>query len=43
MLKSDTSLFSVNNVMKWELSSPFDNSCFSHYLFRACSITDHVI
>ncbi len=43
MLKSETSLLSVNNVIEWELLSPFDNSCFLHSLLRACSIVGHVI
>jgi len=43
MLKSETSLLGVNNVIKWELPSPLDSSCFFHSLFRACSIISHVI
>ncbi len=43
MLKSETSLLGVNNVIEWELPSPLDSSCFLHSLFRACSITGHVI
>jgi hypothetical protein len=43
MFKSETSLLGVNNVIEWKFPSPFDNSCFLHSLFRACSITDHVI
>jgi hypothetical protein len=43
MLQSKTSLLGVNNVIEWELFSPFDNSCFLHSLFKACSITGHVI
>jgi len=43
MLKFKTSLLGVNNVIKWELFSPFDNSRFLHSLFKACSITGHVI
>jgi hypothetical protein len=41
MLKSETSLLGVNNVIEWELPSPFNNSCFLHSLFRACSIAGH--
>ncbi len=43
MLKSETSLLGVNNVIEWELPSPFDSSRFLHSLFRACSIVGHVI
>jgi hypothetical protein len=43
MLKSKTSLLGVNNVIEWELFSPFDNSRFLHSLFRACFIVGHVI
>jgi hypothetical protein len=43
MFKSKTSLLSVNNVIEWELPSPFDSSHFLHSLFRACSISSHVI
>jgi hypothetical protein len=43
MLKSNTSLLGVNNVIKWELLSPLDNSHFLHSLFKACSIAGHVI
>jgi hypothetical protein len=43
MLKSETLLLGVNNVIEWELPSPFDNSCFFHSLFKACSIAGHVI
>jgi hypothetical protein len=43
MLKSETSLLGVNNVIKWELPSPFDSSYFRHSLFRACFIAGHVI
>ncbi len=43
MLKSETSLLGVNNVIEWELLSPLNNSHFLHSLFRACSITGHVI
>ncbi len=43
MLKFETSLLGVNNVIEWELLSPFDSSRFLHSLFRACSIVGHVI
>jgi hypothetical protein len=43
MLKFETSLLGVNNVIKWELLSPLDNSRFFHSLFRACFIVGHVI
>jgi hypothetical protein len=43
MLKSKTSLLHVNNVIEWELLSPFDSSCFLHSLYRACFIAGHVI
>jgi hypothetical protein len=43
MLKFETSLLGVNNVMEWELPSPLNSSHFFHSLFRACSITGHVI
>ncbi len=43
MLKSETSLLGVNNVIMGELPSPFNNSCFVHSLFRACFVIDHVI
>jgi len=43
MLKSETSLLGVNNVIEWELLSPFDNSRFFHSLFKACFIVGHVI
>jgi hypothetical protein len=43
MLKSETSLLGVNNVIKWELFYPLDNSRFLHSLFKACSIASHVI
>jgi hypothetical protein len=43
MFKFETSLLSVNNVIEWELFSPFDNSRFFHSLFKACSIAGHVI
>jgi len=43
MFKSETSLLGVNNVIEWELLSPFDSSRFLHSLFRACSIVGNVI
>jgi hypothetical protein len=43
MLKSETSLLAVNNVIKWKLPSPLDSSHFLHSLFKACSIVGHVI
>jgi hypothetical protein len=43
MLKSKTSLLGVNNVIEWELPSPFDNSHFLHSLLKACFIASHVI
>ncbi len=43
MLKSEMSLLGVNNVIEWKLLSPFDNSCFLHFLFKACYIVGHVI
>jgi len=43
MLKSETSLLGVNNVIKWELPFLFDSSHFLQSLFRACSIVGHVI
>jgi hypothetical protein len=43
MLKSETSSLSVNNVIRWELLSPLNNSRFLHSLFKACSIASHVI
>jgi hypothetical protein len=43
VLKFETSLLGVNNVIEWELPSPLDSSHFPHSLFRACSITSHVI
>jgi hypothetical protein len=43
MLKSKTSLLGVNNVIEWELISPFESSRFLHSLFRACSNDGHVI
>jgi len=43
MLKSETSLLGVNNVIGSKLLSPLNSSCFVHSLFRACSIAGHVI
>jgi hypothetical protein len=43
MLKFETSLLGVNNVIEWELLSLLDSSCFLHSLFRACFIVGHVI
>jgi len=43
MLKCETSLLGVNNVIEQELPSPLNNSHFLHSLFRACSIAGHVI
>jgi hypothetical protein len=43
MFKSETSLLVVNNVIKQELLSPLDISCFLHSLFKACFIIGHVI
>jgi hypothetical protein len=43
MFKYETSLLGVNNVIEWELPSPFDSLRFLHSLFRACSIASHVI
>jgi len=43
MLKCETSLLGVNNVIEWKLPFPFDSSRFLHSLFRACSIIGHVI
>jgi hypothetical protein len=43
MLKFETSLSGVNNVIEWELLFPIDNSRFFHSLFKACSIGGHVI
>jgi len=43
MLKSETSLLGVNNVIEWKLPSPFNSWRFLHFLFRACSIASHVI
>jgi hypothetical protein len=38
MLKSETSLLGVNNVIEWELLSPLDSWHFLHSLFKACTI-----
>jgi hypothetical protein len=43
MLKSETSLLGVNNVIEWEFFSPFDSSHFLHFLFIECFIVGHVI
>ncbi len=43
MFKFKTSLLGVNNVIEWELPSPFDNSWFLHSLFKACFIAGHAI
>jgi hypothetical protein len=43
MLKSETSLLGVNNVIEWELPFTLDSSHFLHSLFKACSIIGHVI
>jgi hypothetical protein len=43
MLKFETLLLGVNNVIEWELPSLLDNWRFLHSLFRACSIARHVI
>jgi hypothetical protein len=43
MLKSETSLLGVNNVIEQELPFPLNSSRFLHSLFRACFITNHVI
>jgi hypothetical protein len=43
MLKFETSLLGVNNVIEWELLFPLNSSHFLHSLFRACSIVGHVI
>jgi hypothetical protein len=43
MLKFETSLLGVNNVIEWELPFPVNNSRFLHSLFRACFIAGHVI
>jgi hypothetical protein len=43
MFKSEMLLLGVNNVIEWELPSPFNVSRFLHSLFRACSIAGHVI
>jgi hypothetical protein len=43
MLKFETSLLGVNNVIEWELPSLLDSSRFFHTLFKAFSIAGHVI
>jgi len=43
MLKSETTLLGVNNVIERELPFPFDSLRFLHSLFKACSIVGHVI
>jgi len=43
MFKFKTSLLGVNNVIKWELPPPLNNSRFFHSVFKACSIAGHVI
>jgi len=43
MLKFETSLLGVNNMIEWQLLSPLNNSCFLQSLFRACFIASHVI
>jgi hypothetical protein len=43
MLKFETSLLGVNNVIGWKFPSPLESSRFLHSLFRACSIAGHVI
>jgi hypothetical protein len=43
LLKSETSLLGVNNVIKWKRLSPFNSSRFLHSLSRACSVDGHVI
>ncbi len=43
MLKSETSLLGVNNVIEWKFPSPLDSSRFFHSLFRACFIVGNVI
>jgi hypothetical protein len=35
MLKFETSLLGVNNVIEWELLSPLDSSHSLHSLFKA--------
>jgi hypothetical protein len=43
MLKFETSLLGVNNVIEWELPFPLNSSRFLHSLLKACSIPGHVI
>jgi hypothetical protein len=43
MFKSKTWLLSVNNVIEWKFPSSLDSSRFLQSLFKACSITGHVI
>jgi hypothetical protein len=43
MLKCETSLLGVNNVIEWWLLFPLNSSRFLHSLLRACSIASHVI
>jgi hypothetical protein len=43
MLKSETPLLGVNNVIGWKIPSPLDSSRFLHSLFKACFIVGHVI
>jgi hypothetical protein len=43
IFKFEMSLLGVNNMIEWELFSPFDNSRFLHFPFKACSIAGHVI
>jgi len=43
MLKSETSLLGMNNVIELKLPSPLNISRVFHSLFRACSIAGHVI
>jgi hypothetical protein len=43
MLKFETSLLGVNNMIEWQLLSPLNSSCFLQSLFRACFIASHVI
>jgi hypothetical protein len=43
MLKSETSLLGVKNMIEGELHSLLNSSCFLHSLFKACFIANHVI
>jgi hypothetical protein len=43
MLKFETSLLGVNNVIEWEFLFLLDSPHFLHSLVKACSITGHVI